>query len=69
MLRKGVEGGMPICAISVTHCSMAVGSSLQELRMCKSLLSEHEQGINQGYKGLTVKHNLSRHRLEQIHLI
>ena len=68
MVREGVEAGVSICAmreapVSLTILTMIVGSSLQELRTCKSVVSEHEQGINQGYGRLKVKHNLARHRL------
>lgn len=68
MAREGVEAGVSICAmrkppVSFTILTMTVGSSLQELRKCKSVVSEHEQGINQGHGRLKVKHNLARHSL------
>lgn len=68
MVREGVEAGVSTCAmreppVSLTNLTMMVGSSLQELRTWKSVLSEHDQGINQGYRRFKVKHNLARHRL------
>lgn len=67
---KGRRGGcVHLCheAVSLAILLVTGGSSLQELGMCKSALSE--QGINQGCGRLKVKYNLARHRLQQIYLI